>query len=312
MHGKVPVFPMAGRVLGFTFGEAGNLFRVGWLPIVLSVIASLVVSAGGYVLLLAWGGTIEIPTPPGGADLSMEEIFEFYMELFTGRSWSVQLALNIATGIASTLALAGFYVVVQQRIMGSKWPEGPAFFRLGGKEILTVFAYFLISLVVLAIAGTLAFGVFQAGNVLDTAGMTDGLAGLLRAGMIIVGGLLVIYLSIKPMFLYPLIAEGRGLALGTAFGLMQGTYWRVLVAAILVGIVLFLLMIGVALAMGIGVAGISLLLGAVESPVVSALIVGLAAVAGLGAGLFLTCLFQPLPFVFAAEAYRAVTEGGPG
>ena len=198
---KIPVWSTLGGAVRFVARDFGNILGVFWLPMLLLMVPSI---------WLQWQAVMQgVNSPPHRLTLLLQPVFIFLVAM--QMLGIAQLALGLRTGPV------WLYVSL-----------GKPVWRLLGCWLLVAF-FFLLAGLAAGFGGVLVTALLN-----RTLGMAAGaLAGLAVLGLLVGGG---IYCVVRLSFLLvPVIAmEEPKFALGRAWELGRGNFWRMFLISLII------------------------------------------------------------------------------
>ncbi len=229
---KIRVGKTLDEAISFTTSNMGGIIRVGWLPIGLTIGATVGLA---WVLLkpliLAYGemiAAVSAAASAGAADGAKAPDVAFDPQIFDSAIQEIGFGnLALAYLLIIVVSMVGFAIPVAaycRMMVNGERIRGLAYFRLGGREISVAFTYFVVMLLVMvamialilaiaALAGVLA-------AVLGTAGAV--LSGLISIVMFV--GMIVMMFRLfgRLGVAIPAAAVEGGIPIGHAWELTKG------------------------------------------------------------------------------------------
>jgi hypothetical protein len=237
---KLPVGDTLAFSLRYGLAAVPALIRVGWLPLI-------VLAAGiACILLGTTNVTIDKSLEIGG------NYAAFKREISVMQQDIENMALFVSGVVLSLIGAILFipvYVAMMRNAAGEAPPGGLVAFRWGGPEwryigatLLSV-PIFLLAVAVCAIPAIIAIA--ATGGFEALAGLEEGSVMLPGGGWIVLGMLIglffLIWFAIRFSFFAPYAAVKNRIAPMTAFAMTGGNFWRIVVTATVLTILLALI-----------------------------------------------------------------------
>ncbi len=263
---KLRITATVTEAMSFAWSNFGNLFRLGWVPILLVLLAYV---GGRYFFLQSMGlDLLEIDFTDRDAIREFRQSADWALSGTPG-GWLLTFALSIV----SAFFLAPLYVVMfRYAIDDVPLPRQIAHFTFGQRELR-----FAIGSIVLAIVGVVALLVLlgpslfsgmklfngmplEVWSLVDTDPLAfeqemekyvteQSIATWLLPFLIalLIGSFVYLWLMIRLSAFLPLVAVENNLGLMRAFRMTKGNFWRILMAILLLTIMIMLAFIAIIL-----------------------------------------------------------------
>ncbi len=263
---KLRITATVTEAMSFAWSNFGNLFRLGWVPILLVLRAYV---GGRYFFLQSMGlDLLEIDFTDRDAIREFRQSADWALSGTPG-GWLLTFALSIV----SAFFLAPLYVVMfRYAIDDVPLPRQIAHFTFGQRELR-----FTIGSIVLAIVGVVALLVLlgpslfsgmklfngmplEVWSLVDTDPLAfeqemekyvteQSIATWLLPFLIalLIGSFVYLWLMIRLSAFLPLVAVENNLGLMRAFRMTKGNFWRILMAILLLTIMIMLAFIAIIL-----------------------------------------------------------------
>ncbi len=263
---KLRITATVTEAMSFAWSNLGNLIRLGWVPILLVLLAYV---GGRYFFLQSMGlDLLEIDFTDRDAIREFRQSADWALSGTPG-GWLLTFALSIV----SAFFLAPLYVVMfRYAIDDVPLPRQIAHFTFGQRELR-----FAIGSIVLAIVGVVALLVLlgpslfsgmklfngmplEVWSLVDTDPLAfeqemekyvteQSIATWLLPFLIalLIGSFVYLWLMIRLSAFLPLVAVENNLGLMRAFRMTKGNFWRILMAILLLTIMIMLAFIAIIL-----------------------------------------------------------------
>ena len=263
---KLRITATVTEAMSFAWSNFGNLFRLGWVPILLVLLAYV---GGRYFFLQSMGlDLLEVDFKDPEAMTEFRQSADWALSGTPG-GWLLTFALSIV----SAFFLAPLYVVMfRYAIDDVPLPRQIAHFTFGQRELR-----FTIGSIVLAIVGVVALLVLlgpslfsgmklfngmplEVWSLVDTDPLAfeqemekyvteQSIATWLLPFLIalLIGSFVYLWLMIRLSAFLPLVAVENNLGLMRAFRMTKGNFWRILMAILLLTIMIMLAFIAIIL-----------------------------------------------------------------
>ncbi len=320
---KLRITATVTEAMSFAWSNFGNLFRLGWVPILLVLLAYV---GGRYFFLQSMGlDLLEVDFKDPEAMTEFRQSADWALSGTPG-GWLLTFALSIV----SAFFLAPLYVVMfRYAIDDVPLPRQIAHFTFGQRELR-----FAIGSIVLAIVGVVALIVFLAPSVFSGMKLFNGMplevwsladsdplaferemekyvteqsvATWVLPFLIclLIGTIAYIWLMIRLSAFLPLVAVENNLGLRRAFRMTKGNFWRILMAVLLLTIMIMLGLIAALLVLFIVVFIFMLLISLLPGGIG----IAVGAVVGLGGYVMFMAFIYGISIGFSSGIYGQLRD----
>ncbi len=250
---KVQVGKVAIEGLRLFFGQFRTAIRIAWVPLVILILAQI-----AYIVLItpameAFGSTFYYENVDPNDDLAVvEQVIAAGGELFSQIGWQA-LAFILVSAAAYMMLVVAW---LRFGLLGDNLAGRIGLLRLGGREVITFFAYILWALLWL---------IMMAVIVLIGAGLAQ-VSPWLSAVAVVPLAILMVLWTTRLLLVFPSVALDQGMRWGAAWRLTKGNGWRLftgfglatllvlaisLVPSVIVGILAFAMGFGGSVSFGV-------------------------------------------------------------